>query len=208
MRLSQPTTYTKEMVLDAAFALIREHGWAGVTARAIAQRLGSSTMPIYSHLQSIAEVERELRGKARALLRTFQRRPWTEDALLNLAFGYIVFARDEQQLFRFLFLERPEILEQGELTGMTSLFASEFGDEGVERAALAALQSAGREALIQYSWIFTHGLAVLVNSGALGKCPDATILDLLRNAGEAFYLWAMGRAGTGDDRPGGTDETR
>ncbi len=206
--MSQPVTYTKDKILDAAFALVREHGWAAVTARAIAQQLGSSTMPIYSHLTSIGEVEQELRGKARTLLREFQRSRWTEDTLLNLAFGYIVFARDEQQLFRFLFLERPEILEQGVLSEMSHLFASEFGDEGAEYAALAALTPAGHEALIQYSWIFTHGLAVLVNSGALGKCSDGTILNLLRNAGEAFYLLATRRNVDRIDQRGGADDAR
>ena len=102
--MTQPTTYTREMVVGAAFELIREEGWSSVSARSIAKRLGSSTMPIYSQLRSISEVERALQIRARALLRDFQKRSWTENGRLNMAFGYVAFARDEKNLFRFLYL--------------------------------------------------------------------------------------------------------
>ena len=189
--MTQPVTYTRERVVGAAFELIREKGWAGVSARSIAERLGSSTMPIYSHLRSISEVERELQRRARALMREYQGRPWTDDALLSMAFGYVAFARDEKNLFRFLYVERPEVIDAEELSNMKRFFDAEYGDREDVSSAMAAMKESGLEALIEHSWIFTHGLAMLVNSGSLGDCPDDTILRLLRNAGEAFYLQAV-----------------
>ena len=124
----QPSVYSREKVVEAAFQLIREQGWPAASVRAIARRLGSSTMPIYSHAKSIDELEKDLRMKARVLLKEYQHRPYTEFALLNLAFGYIVFARDEKNLFRFLFLERPEPIASGDMSGMAELFRSEFGE--------------------------------------------------------------------------------
>jgi AcrR family transcriptional regulator len=204
--VTQPTTYTREKVVRAAFDLIRERGWSSVSVRSIAKRLGSSTMPIYSQLRSIAEVERALRNRARALLRDFQKRSWTEDALLNMAFGYVAFARDEKNLFRFLYLERPEVIESGELSNMKWFFDAEHGDREDVASALAAMEASGLEALIKHSWIFTHGLAMLVNSGSLGNCPDETILRLLRNAGEAFYLQAVRPWENSTETEGGIDE--
>ena len=186
----QPSVYSRERIVDAAFELIREEGWSAVSARAIAKRLGSSTMPIYSHMKSIDELEKDLRAKTRVYLRDFQHRTYTEFALLNLAFGYIVFARDERNLFRFLFLDRPDPIASGDLSGMKDLFFSEFGENSDESKALSDISPTRQEALIRYTWIFTHGLAMLVNSGALGEVSDDTILTFLKNAGEAFYIWA------------------
>ena len=186
--MKQPSVYTRENIIDAAIALIREQGWAQVTTRKIARRMGSSTMPIYSHVKSVDELEHEIRARVRSMLKEFQLRSYTDQPLLNLAFGYVVFARDEKQLFRFLYLDSPDLLESGNLSGMKESFLEQFGKDSPVGAALSAMEEAGEEAMIQNTWIFTHGLAMLVNSGSLGSCPDNTILGYLQGAGEAFYL--------------------
>ena len=186
--MKQPSVYTRENIIDAAIALIREQGWAQVTTRRIARRMGSSTMPIYSHVKSVDELEHEIRARVRSMLKEFQLRSYTDQPLLNLAFGYVAFARDEKQLFRFLYLDSPDVLESGNLSGMKESFLEQFGKDSPVGAALSAMEEAGQEAMIQNTWIFTHGLAMLVNSGSLGSCPDNTILGYLQGAGEAFYL--------------------
>ncbi len=190
--MKQPSVYSYEQIISAAFELTRELGWQGVTTRAIAKRLGSSTMPIYSHVKSVEDLEKELQVKARSMLREFQQRPYTEHTLLNLAFGYVVFARDEKQLFRFLYLDRPRRLNLETMPDMRDTFFSEFGSDSAAGQELLKLKESGQGALIQYTWIFTHGLAMLVNSGALGSNSDQVILEYLKNAGEAFYLWGTG----------------
>jgi AcrR family transcriptional regulator len=186
--MKRPSLYTRENIIDAAVALIREQGWAQVTTRKIARRMGSSTMPIYSHVKSVDELEHEIRARVRSMLKEFQLRSYTDQPLLNLAFGYVAFARDEKQLFRFLYLDSPDVLESGNLSGMKESFLEQFGKDSPVGAALSAMEEAGEEAMIQNTWIFTHGLAMLVNSGSLGSCPDNTILGYLQGAGEAFYL--------------------
>lgn len=186
--MKQPSVYTRENIIDAAVELIREQGWHQVTTRKIARQMGASTMPIYSHLKSLDDLEQDLRVKVRGMLKEFQLHAYTDQPLLNLAFGYVVFARDERQLFRFLYLDRPEPMETGNLSGMKDSFFEQFGKDSPVGAALSAMEVEGQETLIQNTWIFTHGLAMLVNSGSLGSCPDETILSYLRGAGEAFYL--------------------
>jgi AcrR family transcriptional regulator len=193
--LKQPSVYSQLQIIDTAFELVREQGWSGVSTRAIAKKLGSSTMPIYSHVRSVDELEKELFARARSLLKDFQKRPYTDYALLNLAFGYVAFARDEKHLFRFLYLERPNKLDLEDMSGMKESFFADFGGESEAGKALADLQASGQNALIQYTWIFTHGLAMLVNSGALGSCSDQVILRYLKNAGEAFYIWGTQKGG-------------
>ncbi len=188
----QPSVYSFPQILAAALELVREKGWEGVSARAIAKKLGSSTMPIYSHVSSIEELEEELREKARSLMKEYQRRRYTEHPLLNLAFGYVTFARDEKNLFRFLYLEKPAEVKTEHLTGMKETFFADFGEDSPQGSALMKMQESGLEELIQHTWIFTHGLAMLVNSGSFGCNSNETILNFLMNAGEAFYLWGIG----------------
>lgn len=191
----QPSVYTREQIVDAAFQLLRQKGWAAVTARTIARVLGSSTMPIYSHLRSIDELEKELQVKARHLLKEYQQRSYTQEVLLNLAFGYVVFARDEKMLFRFLYFEKPESYDLEGNGEMKEIFLSEFGEDSAEGQELAKLKEAGHETVIRYAWIFTHGLAMLINSEAIGSASDQLIMGYLKNAGEAFYMWGINKGG-------------
>ncbi len=193
--MSQPSVYSRDQIIDVAFDLVREKGWSAVTTRAIAKKLGSSTMPIYSHVQSVEELEKELRIKARQLQKRFQQHPYTEHALLNLAFGYVVFARDEKQLFRFLYLDSPEQMDLANGEGIRDAFFLEYGEDSEEGRALMEMKSSGQESMIQYTWIFTHGLATLVNAGTIGSNSNQIIMRFLMNAGEAFYLWGSQKEG-------------
>jgi len=189
--LNQPSVYSREQIIEAAVELVREEGWSKVTTRSIAKKLGSSTMPIYSHVSSVEELEKEVRLKARELLKAYQQENYSEHVLLNLAFGYVVFARDEKNLFRFLYLESPDRLNLENGEGMRDSFLAEFGEDSEEGQALKELKSSGQEAVIQYTWIFTHGLAMLVNAGTFGSNSNQSIMSFLMNAGEAFYTWSI-----------------
>ncbi len=197
--MKQPSIYYREKIVEAAFELVRKVGWESVTTRNIAKKLGSSTMPIYSHVQSVGELEKELRFKARELQKSYQQYPYTEHVLLNLAYGYVVFARDEKNLFRFLYLESTGEISLGNGKGLKDAFFMEFGEESEERKALFDLKKTGQEELIQHTWIFTHGLAMLVNAGSFGSNSDQMIMRFLKNAGEAFYLWDTQREGENEN---------
>jgi len=197
--MKQPSVYSRSMIVDTAFELIREEGWGAVTTRAIAKKMGSSTMPIYSHVQSVEELKKELRIKARELQKSYQQHPYTEHVLLNLAYGYVVFARDEKNLFRFLYLEAPDEINLENGKGMREAFFMEFGEGSEEMKALLELKKSGQENLIKHTWIFTHGLATLVNAGTFGSNSDKTIMQFLKNAGEAFYTWDMQKEGGKDN---------
>jgi AcrR family transcriptional regulator len=187
--MTQRMTFTREMIVQAAFALTREVGWGGVTARTIAQRLGSSTMPLYSSLKSMEELEKEVRKKAEELMHEYQRRPFAEERLLSSAVGYVVFARDEPNLFRFLYVDRPLTQEAEERAKNAAGAAADIDSVGgvVDLASQAATALGDPEIL--KNWAFVHGLASLI-SGKVIDLPDERISSLLMEAGAAFYLFA------------------
>lgn len=191
--MKQPRVFARSMVIDAAFDILREQGWKGVTARSIAKRLGSSTMPIYSHMKSLETLEQELRGKTHQLLQEYQKRKYTDDALLNMAVGYIAFARDEGQLFRYLFIESPKTGSTASISNFKDAFEQSYSSDSNQADMLNEMDDSAQEGLIRNTYIYTHGLAMLVNSGVMGSWSDELIHRCLTDAGQAFYMLEIGR---------------
>jgi AcrR family transcriptional regulator len=186
--MTQRVQFTREMIMEAAFGLTREGGWAAVTARTIARRLGSSTMPIYSSLRSMEDVEEEVRTMAEKLLLDYQSRRYTDELPLNMAEGYVRFAKEEPHLFRFLYLDRP--VRQSPGTGEQEVAgAYERISAGTTAIPLAdQVPTAMQDPRILKSWIFTHGLAAMISSGVL-DLPVERIRSILSEAGAAFFLF-------------------
>ncbi len=186
----QPTVYSRQQIIDAAYDLVRENGWSGLSTRNLAKRIGCSTMPIYSQVRSVAELEEELLKRANEALQSYQMRPFTDNPLLNLALGYVVFARDERQLFRFLFLDKANQIGAGQFANLREAFDKNTMTAEPDLTALDRLPTDSQESLIQHTWIYTHGLAMMVNAGMLGDCSDSVIQAYLDHAGGAFFHMA------------------
>jgi AcrR family transcriptional regulator len=94
--------FTAVDVIQAAVDLVRKRGLQGLSAPAVAEELGASTMPIYSHFNSMQDLEDEVVKQAWELASNYQRKRFTGDIWIDQAVGYIVFAREEPHLFRCL----------------------------------------------------------------------------------------------------------
>jgi AcrR family transcriptional regulator len=180
--MTQRTMFTKEKIVEAAYQLTRETGWQGVTARSIAVKLGSSTMPLYSSLKSMADIETEVRARAEACLHEYQGRRSVSERLLSSALGYVAFARDEKNLFRFLYVDRPLAANRPGVGGRAVDAVKTGGIVDIADQAVVAM----KDPRILKSWAFTHGLASLISSGVL-DLPDESITRLLLEMGAAIY---------------------
>ena len=95
---------TRQMVADAAFALVRENGHESLNARAIAARLGCSTQPVLYNFKTVDEI----RAAAYALADEYHTScimpaETDENPMLALGLHYVRFGFEEKNLFRFLF---------------------------------------------------------------------------------------------------------
>ena len=96
---------TREMILNAAFEIIREQGYESLNARSIAGRLGCSTQPILYHFKTMTEIrdavyETADRFHTEMIMRGME---GAKDPFLGIGLAYIRFGREEKNLFRFLF---------------------------------------------------------------------------------------------------------
>lgn len=101
--------FTKDEIIDAALAITREKGIDAVTAREVAKGLGVSTRPIFTHYESMDELRRDVRERAKGCYRDYIERGLREPIpFLGVGQSYIRFAREEPQLYRLIFLTKPD----------------------------------------------------------------------------------------------------
>jgi AcrR family transcriptional regulator len=177
-----------ETVIASAFEVLRRDGFGAITARSIAQELGSSTTPIYWVLDSMDKVEEALRLKAMVLMAEYQAKKYTDNVFINLAIGYVEFARREPNLFRFLCLENLKPVNASELGSFNKALAQQLGSEPPVEAYFGKIDQKSMDMLTLQSWIFTHGLAVAVSTNMLSFQSEKEIENLLVSAGGAFYM--------------------
>lgn len=99
---------TIEQILDTAFAMTREEGYASVTARKVAARAGCSTQPIFRVYKNMEELWDAVYDKAAVFFQDYYSLypRMAHVPFVNLGMAYIAFAREEGHLFELLFLSQ------------------------------------------------------------------------------------------------------
>lgn len=180
--------FTKNQVINASLEAIRKDGFSTFSARTVAKALGSSTMPIYSLFGSLDGLEQAIWEAANELMVSYQSKSYTGENLLDIAVGYIAFAREERNLFRYLFIERPRRREEEGHNPRQQDFSRQFGSDKERKKELSEVPAEYQEGLMRNSHIYTHGLAMLVNARIIDPCSDSEAATYLTDAGQAFYM--------------------
>lgn len=112
---------TKEQIIQAAFAIVQEQGLEMLSARNIAQKLNCSTQPIYSLYGNMEEIKslayQRVVDHVRYSMTSYEEGYYSP--ALNLAIGFLHFAKKEQHLFRSMYLSgyKSYDLDQEEFIG-------------------------------------------------------------------------------------------
>ena len=156
---------TKEMIIDAAFAVARETGAENINARTVSERLNCSTQPVMYHFATIEELKRAAYERAdryhSEYLMNIENRQ--KGAMLGIGMNYIRFAIEEPHLFRFLF-------QSDFFNGSTLL---ELIDAEELAPVLSAMQKAMEVDMEQTKkifltvFLFAHGYASIIANNAL-----------------------------------------
>ncbi len=151
--------FTREEIIEAALELTREKGMAALTARALGERLGSSSKPVFGLFSGMEEVQREVIEAAGRRFRAHQREAITSKRYPPYkasGMAYIAFAREERELFKLLFMRD----RTGEPDG---------GDNREELRPLldiirrgTGLSEDDAYSLHMEMWIYVHGIATMI----------------------------------------------
>lgn len=160
---------TKQMILDAAFRIVREQGGDALNVRAIAKELGCSTQPVLYQFHSIAEVRAEVVRLADEY-HTGYILPGGDarEPFLELGLNYVRFGCEERNLFRFLF-------QSDQFAGMD--FAALFDSPQLEPmlALVARAVPCGADEakdIFKTFFITVHGYASLLANNAMAYEKD------------------------------------
>ena len=101
--------FQKEEIVRAALNVARQQGIDAVTAREVAKELGVSVGPIFTWFDTMEQLKTEVYALAKARYREYILRGLDEPIpFLGLWRHYLAFARQEPELYRLLFLTRPD----------------------------------------------------------------------------------------------------
>ncbi len=168
---------TREMVIDAAFALTRTGGAECVNARTVAQKLGCSTQPVMYHFAKIEDLKRAVYERADWFHTEYlmELRP-QEDVMLGIGLNYIRFAVEEPLLFRFLFQSGfavensvPQMIDSEELKPVLSAMQGAMG-----------LNLEQTKELFLTLALFAHGYASIIANNGLEYDEAAVAAHLER----------------------------
>ena len=154
--------FTREEIIQAALDLTAEKGVGALTARGLAQRLGSSAKPIFGLFANMEEVQQEVVKAANLRYQEYLRQDMSAGRYPPYkasGMAYIRFVREQKELFKLLFMRdrtHEEKAAGDELEALLGLIQKNMG---------LSRDDAYRFHLEM--WIYVHGIATMIATAYL-----------------------------------------
>lgn len=162
--MAPPNKFTKQEMVQAALRVVRAEGIDGLTAKRLAQELGTSTQPIFTCFGSMDGAKREVQQAAQQVYDAYAAAGLAEKIpFFGFGMQYLRFAREEPELYRLLFL--PRSAAPG-----GALEAMQHSLEIVRPTLMDVYKITAAEADCYFRdlWLAAYGLAALI---VTGSCP-------------------------------------
>ena len=167
---------SKDEIIDAAIDVLRDDGFSAINARSVAKKLGCSTQPIYFSFKNMEELksaltERAIGLHAQHVRDSLKAHAGNDSRYSSYGMGFVKFAAEEKQLFRWLYLEGKQLGPYQNdvlLPEVISVIMDEFGYS--EDTACRFHQD---------MIYFSYGLAILANTDHL-HLTDAELREAFR----------------------------
>ena len=183
--MSKEVKITKDMILEAAFDIVREKGLEEVSNRSIAKRLECSIRPIYYQFNNSDELKKELYTKIEKYFYKYIMDNMIDNIpyYRQVGINYIKFAREEKNFFKILFMSKSDYLPEG--------FVSKSEDDFKEISKLIKMSTKLNDDDIKSfhikMWMFTHGIATLLATDTV-LFTEEQISNLLSSQFQALML--------------------
>ncbi len=183
--MSKEVKITKDMILEAAFDIVREKGLEEVSNRSIAKRLECSIRPIYYQFNNSDELKKEFYNKIEKYFYKYIMDNMIDNIpyYRQVGINYIKFAREEKNFFKILFMSKSDYLPEG--------FVSKSEDDFKEISKLIKMSTKLNDDDIKSfhikMWMFTHGIATLLATDTV-LLTEEQISNLLSSQFQALML--------------------
>ena len=155
--------FTKKEMVEAALRVARTKGIDGLTAKTMADELGTSTQPIFTAFGSMEGVREEVYAAAVSVYDRYTEIGLKEEIpFLGVGKQYIRFAKEEPEFYRLLFLTQAQ-----EYSAMKSM---QHLQERIRPTLMNIYHITAEEADIYFRnlWFVVHSLSTLI---VTGDCP-------------------------------------
>ena len=157
--------FTREEMVAAAVQVVRKNGAASLTAKSLAGELGTSTQPVFTCFGTMDTAKAEVYASAGRLFDNYLAEGMKEEvSFFGFGMQYIRFAREEPELYRLLFLMRPDDLGSGAFATMRHM-------QEIVRPSLVETYHISEQEADRYFrdlWLVVHSLSTLI---VTGECP-------------------------------------
>lgn len=166
---------TKEEILLAALDIVRKDGEESLNVRAVASKLGVSTQPVFSNYESMDALRADVTQYAnmlytqrtRELMASGSYTPYKASGM-----AYILFAREERELFKMLFMRNRDEKQKRENVFHDADYIIELIQKNLniskEQANFFHLEM----------WTFVHGIATMYATNYLELDSDTVSMML------------------------------
>ena len=173
--------FTKKDIIKATYESMKQEGIQSVSARKIANKFKGSTAPIYANFVTIDELKDEIIGMVEEKLKEYLYKNYSERKLLNGAIGFVVFAREEKELFRAIFLDGAK--------GFQALFNETMENllkEEVLMVSFPELSYEDAKMSVMRLWYWAFGYATLICIGSIKNETDEMIKNKITEIATHF----------------------
>ena len=154
--------FTRKEMVAAAVRVVQKRGAAALTAKSLAEELGTSTQPVFTCFGTMEALKAEVYVAAERLFDEYLTKGLKEKiSFLGFGSQYIRFARKEPELYRLLFLIRPDDVGSGAFAAMRHM-------QELVRPSLVEIYHISAQEADRYFrdlWLVVHSLATLTATG-------------------------------------------
>jgi len=177
--------FSKEQIIEAAFDIGKKEGIESITARKVAERLGSSVAPIYVNFKDGEELLQAVIDKTRTIALNMSKEDYTDTPFLNIGIGALRFAREYSVLFKDMVFKNIDYTEE-DMNPKRQLIEQMKLDK--------TLQGFTTEELILILFkmrTFTYGLSMMAAKNLISEnYNEKKLIELLEDTGKDIIIAA------------------
>lgn len=157
--------FTSNEIIEAAVKITRTKGIDAVTAREVGRALGVSSRPLFTYFDTVEELKREVYLYAKNLYKEYVENGLkAEIPFLGVGQQYLRFAKEEPNLYKYLFLTPPDGVRGGVMEGLKL-------SQDLARESLMRIYNMDADTADKYFrdlWLVAYGFTTMI---AIGECP-------------------------------------
>lgn len=157
--------YTSEEIVEAAVEITRKKGIGAVTAREVGAALGVSSRPLFTYFSTVDELKREVYLYAKNLYQEYVKDGLKmEIPALGVGQQYIRFAKEETELYKYLFLSPPDGVKGSVREGLQ--LSQDLVRESLMR--IYNMDAGTADCFFRDLWLVAYSITTLI---VTGECP-------------------------------------